>query len=261
MVVSLVFKDKHNVGINSYGNIKIDDKKIATKDIPFIRYRFDKYSDEELKFIESNMQKFENQVHLIEIPVDENTLTLMNKINANKAFESLVIFLYLSVTDDVAVNGFSEFTESVLDGVCDFRFDRIMLKDNSKHLYMTKANELKSQVASITQIKAADIGICSSPLSFRSNETDVGQACLTAVWARKLLAEYAKDGEKIAVPSANHECMDCCGCIKHIVIDRDWASPEGKKASGNGEKKAKEPKAAKEPKKESPKGVQVYNFF
>ena len=29
----------------------------------------------------------------------------------------------------------------------------------------------------------------------------------------------------VALPTANHQCMNCCGCIRYIVIDSDTVAP------------------------------------
>lgn len=258
MITSLVFTGKHNVGVNSHGNIKVDDKKISLKEIPFIRYRFDSYGEDEFKFILDNMKKFEYQVHLAELTVDGNTVSTLEKMQEYEEFNNLAIFLYVNITDENVAHGLSEETQEILEEVSDFRIDRIMIKDNSKNLFPVAASKLKLEVADCTGENVADIGICSSPLSFRSGQTDVGQACLTAVWARRIMSDFAKDPDMIPVPSANHECMDCCGCIKYIIVDRSYAAPEGVKAkkeskSGN--------KAEAAPKKEKPKGFVIPTYF
>jgi hypothetical protein len=74
-------------------------------------------------------------------------------------------------------------------------------------------------------------GVCSSPLSFSE------LACLTAVKARELMSVYSTIAD-VALPSANHQCMNCCGCIRYLTVTADTEAPADAKPFG-GHKKEK----------------------
>ena len=123
--------------------------------------------------------------------------------------------------------------------------DRIMLKDNTITMDTLASIRMKKNVYELfgEQLEGGkdykDIGICQSPLSFSD-----GNACLTAIRARELSAKYSND-EELALPSANHECMNTCGCIRYMVIDKDIKNdnikvvPKEKKTSNNTNKPSK----------------------
>lgn len=216
LITSIVLTGCHNIGVNNNNKIKIDDNIIAMKEIPFVRYRFNSYGESEIKFIERNMKRFVGPVHMAEIPLSVNTNT---EAEALDGLGNIVKFLYIDVTDSDIENGFSADTIDLLENLGDAYFDRYMLKDKSSQMYQIAADRLKDQIADILDVEPEEIGVCGSPISFRGSEGEIGQACLTAVKARELLAEYSENVD--LVPSANHECMDCCGCIRYIVVEHD----------------------------------------
>jgi hypothetical protein len=89
------------------------------------------------------------------------------------------------------------------------------------------------------------MGICSSPLSFDD------MACLTAVKAREIMSRYSTTTD-VALPSANHQSMNCCGCIRYVTVTEDIPAPsDGKQKQASGNKKnssdESKPKANKVP--------------
>ena len=74
MVTSIVLTDCYSIGINGSKKFKVNDNVLSVeKDIPFVRYRFNQYTDREFNYIREMMQKFTNSTHLVEINLNENT--------------------------------------------------------------------------------------------------------------------------------------------------------------------------------------------
>lgn len=234
MITSIVLTDTHKVGLDSYGRFMVGEEKVSIKEVPFVRYRFDKFDDAELDYIGHMKKTFKHSSHMVEINISENTPQILDSIEDK--LDNIIRYIYVPVTDENVTDGFTDEIIEMIEAIEDYDFDRIMLKDNSTTLYNIAASRLKGEIADILDIKASDIGVCQSPLSFG------GDACLTAVKARELSAEYAENDE-VALPSANHECMKNCGCIRYNVIDSDVAAPvtknnkrKKKKQANNGEK-------------------------
>ena len=266
MIASIVLKGMYNVGINSNNKIKVDGHLLSLSDVPFVRYRFDKYGEAELEFIKQNKTRMKGPVHLVEVPLYDGCAEVFDKI---ETMGGIARFLYIDVDDADINSGLKEETKNLLYKLveADSFFDRVMLKDKSTLIYPMAAEKLKLQVVDALGniVEAKDIGVCGSPLSFRHSDIE-GQACLTAVWARKIMAEYA-DSADIVIPTASHECMSCCGCIQYLTVTEDIPAPlsakeksAAKKAENaeKGESKEKKEKAPKEPKE--PKIVKPKRF-
>lgn len=265
MVTSIVLTGRHNIGISQSGKIKTPDGVLVDiKDIPFVRYRFNEYVEEDLQFIADNMKKFPC-VHLIELNVNENGLWMLEQVNLAEL--NIAKMLYMSVGDTEVANGFSDEALDTLEEMCDHDFDKVNLKDNSTTLYPSAVDKLKAEVSDITNIPVNEIGVCGGPCCFIN-----GNACLTAVKARELLAAYSDDEDSCVVPSANHEgnldkldnavdCVNKCGCIRYHVFTSDMEAPasksSGKKASvkvENTDAEIEVPVKEKKPKVKKPKG-------
>lgn len=247
MITSIVITDKYSIGVNSNNKIKVDGHLISISEIPFIRYRFENYGQAEIDYIKSNQDKFKGPIHMAEIKLKPGCSDILESM---EDMEYLVKFIYVEVDDFDIANGLKDETVELLESITDYFFDRVMIKDNSSMMYPLAAERLKIAIEQAlgNTVQASDIGVCGSPLSFRHSDVE-GQACLTAVWARKLMAEYS-ESDDIVVPSASHECMTCCGCIKYLVVNTDLPAPLStkEKSAANSEKKVKEPKESKESK-------------
>lgn len=242
MITSIVLTDTHNVGLDSHGKFvigikdavdenKTKDVKVSIKDVPFVRYRFNSYSNEEIEYIKSMKEKFKYSSHMAEITIGEDTSDVIRKLDE---IDNIIKFVYVPVNDEHVLNGLDEKTLELIGRASEEFYDRIMLKDCSTTLHSVAASRIKKQIIEVDEVDINDtdeIGICSSPLSF-----DGKNACLTAVKARELSAEYAENDE-VALPSANHECMSCCGCIRYFVIDKDIEVKEVSKGKGGTSKK------------------------
>lgn len=251
MITSIVLTDKYNVGVNSNNKIKLDGHLLSLTDIPFVRYRFSKYTDEELSFIKLNKEKFKGPIHLAEVMLDENSASVLTAMDS---IEGLAKFLYVTVTDFDIANGLNENAVSILSNLGDAYYDRIVIKDKTSMMYPLAAAKLMTEIEKLTGFKSYDIGMCGSTLSFRTGDEE-GKACLTAVWARRIMAEYA-DTADIVIPTAGHECMNCCGCIQYITVSSNVEAPIVKSKGAT----AKEPtikaeKGESVPKQVKPKGI------
>lgn len=236
MITSIVLTNTHKIGIDSNGKFMVGDTKVSIKEVPFVRYRFNKFGETELNYIGKMKNIFKHSSHMVEITISEDTPKILDAIE--EKLQNIIRFIYVPVVDSHVTDGFDESTLKLVELLDDYDFDRVMLKDNTTTLHAVAAAKLKKEIADTIDVNVKDIGICQSPLSFN------GEACLTAVKARELSAEYAENDE-VALPSANHECMNCCGCIRYHVIDSDVAAPVSKTTKGTKKKtsnKNKEPK-------------------
>lgn len=238
MVTSIVLTGKYEIGISATGKIKTPDKNtVELKSIPFVRYRFKEYGDEELDFIVKNKRKFPC-VHVVEVEIDENTPALLDRITDMD--DMIAKLVYVSINDDNVVTGLTQEQINNIENIVDCEFDRIIIKDKSNSLHSIALERLKRQIKEVTGINESEIGVCGGPCCFID-----GNACLTAVRSRELLAKYS-DRDDVVVPSANHEgsidtvdgtsdCVNKCGCIRYHIYNSDMPAP----ASKNGEGKTK----------------------
>lgn len=228
MIISIALTDKHKVGVNDSGKFyvetfnkegKLEQKVVSIKDVPFVRYKFSQFNQEELDYIEKMQGVFKHSSHMVEIDLDKNTEKLLDDLEDK--YPNIITFVYVPVTDDVVANGLSEETKELLENIGGAFFDRIMLKDLSTTLHSGAIHRLKKEVSQLSDFQLKEIGVCGGPMSFS------GEACLTAVKARELSAEYAENDE-VALPSANHESMNTCGCIRYATINKDVDAPPNK---------------------------------
>lgn len=253
MITSIALKDTYNIGIDASGKFLLGETAVSIKDVPFVRYRFRSFGGEQLDYIEKLMTKFKYSSHMLELELAKDTAEVLN--NIENRMENVIRYVYVSVEDRHVLEGFDAETLEMLEGIDDSDYDRLMLKDNSDTLHGEAAARLKKEIVEVLGIDIREIGVCSSPLSFS------GEACLTAVKARELSAEYAENDE-VALPSANHECMNCCGCIRYSVVDADIKAPVKKVVNnpntqkGTGKKKA----GTSDKSKAKPQGIKMFRF-
>ena len=242
--------------MNSSKKIKVDDQTLAVeKDVPFIRYRFEQYGVEEFTYINKIKQQFCNSTHLVEVKICENIDEVLSQLEQN--VQSVAEYIYIDVTEPEALS--KRLDDSKIQLILkarQFKIDRFMLKDKSTSLDAVAANAIIADIKKKTGIKENMVGICSSPLSFSES------ACLTAVKARELMSLYSPVSD-VSLPSANHQCMNCCGCIRYMVVSNDLEAPADPKV---GVPKTKEPKAEKEnkepkePKQPKAKPVKAFGY-
>lgn len=242
MITSIVVTDCYSIGMNSSGKIKVNDNVLSVeKDIPFIRYRFDAYDDAKLDYISKMMEQFKYSTHLAEIKMDDNTKDVVAHL-ADR-FTNVAKYIYIDVTDEDVERGMIQpkYTEQLKE-LASIGIDRVMFKDKSTSLNTVYAKSIIKSAKNATGINEDDFGICGSPLSFGE------MCCLTAVKARELMSLYSTVAD-VALPSANHQCMNCCGCIRYMVVSDNLLAPADAKVKGgssnSGEAKEKSDKVAK----------------
>ena len=245
MLTSIVVPKMYQIETTKGGKFEVNGETLAIKDTPFVRYRFTRYSDEEIKYIKNMQEKFNRSAHLVEISLDgqteEATATVLNNLN------NICTFLYINVFDEgikaetmeelVKISNTMSLGLSGIVGV----YDRIMLRDKTTSMNATQFNQIIEVVSGVTRYSKDKIGICSSPLSFN------GMACLTAVRARELASIHCENGD-LALPTGKHECMESCGCIRHIVLTSDILSGKEKVTKKKASETIKTSKALKRPK-------------
>ena len=256
MVTSIVLTGKYNIGMNSNKKIKVDDQTLSVeKDVPFIRYRFEQYGEEEFAYINKIKQQFCNSTHLVELKACENIDEVLSQLEQN--IQSVAEYIYIDVTEPEALNKHLDDSKiQLMSKASQFKIDRFMLKDKSTSLDAVAANAIIADIKKKTGIKENMVGICSSPLSFSES------ACLTAVKARELMSLYSPVSD-MSLPSANHQCMNCCGCIRYMVVSNDLETPADSKVGVPKTKEPKangEPKEPKEPKQPKAKAVNAFGY-
>ena len=253
MITNIKLTGMYNIGVNESNNIDVNGTNVSLKDIPFVRYAFDKYGVEELSYIKKSMEKFAYSANLVEIKLSEGTEEHLNVLG--EILDKVAKYIYVDITQadmDSANIDLSKLMQ--LQNVCRMcRFDRIMLVDKTSNLDMLTARKFMKIVSTKTGMDEKKIGICSSPLCMTDN-----LACLTAVTARDLAAIYATSKEVVS-PSANHQDMNCCGCMRFFTVTSDIAAPAGKvkKVKEKAEKKASD-KPAKQ--STTPKKTQTFSL-
>ena len=241
MISSIVLKDRFKIGMNSSKRFGFNDTVFSVeKDVPFVRYRFEQFIESDIEYIKSMMEQFHFSTHLAEFNLSETVGSQYNLICSN--FDNIVKYLYIDITEpEVLSKQLSQEKMSYIMNIANLKFDRIMIRDKSTSLDMVTFKTVVRTLDTIFHIKEENYGVCSSPLSFGE------LACLTAVKARELMSTYTGVTD-MSLPTANHECMNCCGCIRYMVIDRDVEAIPDSKSEGSKKEKANTEKAEKEPK-------------
>lgn len=233
MITNILLTGKHNIRINEHRKMMAGDNVLnVDKDIPFVRYKFKEYTDTEIEYIKKMKEAINKSAHLVQVYLDENTPVVLQKL----ADLNVAKYVYVTVTTEHVTNGaFDTETMRLVEGIRGMDIDRIMLLDKSDNLYMESKQVLIKQLIMTLRTTKDKFGVCSSPLAFEGNQ------CLSAIKARELLSLYSSSTD-VALPSANHQSMECCGCIRHIVIDSDTpdvveATAQVKNGNSNTKKK------------------------
>lgn len=229
MVSNLLFRQMYDVGVLD-GKYMLNGEKTSIKDVPFLRFRFNSYGDAEIEYIEKMLKKFEYSVGLCELHLSENTITEYNRLTdeTHELSSRTAIYIYINIYDtDVLSGDVSQEVKELLFKIKENKidYDKIMIKDMSSTLHSIAADKITGSIAKILGIKQQNVGICSSPLSFSES------CCLTAIQARHLISIYSTRDD-IKIPSANHQDMNTCGCIRHFEVTSDIPAPIKKANSG-----------------------------
>lgn len=240
MITGIALTGMYKIGISASNKIKTPDGVIVDLEkIPFVRYRFQKYGEEELKFIVENKKRFPC-AHIVEIVLDENTF---DTINAIEDMDDMIAkIIYVDITDKEVTDGLSDETIELLEQLPEYNFDRLSIRDKSDTLFQLALDRLKRQVKEATDIREKDIGVCGGPCCFMD-----GNACLTALRAREIVSMYSNQ-ENDAVSSANHEgklenvddldyCVNKCGCVRYHIFNKDTEAPSSRQSGTDKTKK------------------------
>lgn len=242
MITSIVVTGTYKIGMNSNKKIKIGDNVLSVeKDIPFIRYRFSQYTEAEYAYILDSMKQFCFSTHLAEVQLSENTADTIKYLA--ESIKNIAKYVYVDITDDDVMSGdINPDKVNLLDKLIGLDIDRIMLRDNTTSLDTVTAKKFIKTLSKRMNLSESTFGVCSSPLSFSD------WACLTAVKARELMSVYSTIAD-VALPSANHQCMNCCGCIRYVTVTEDILAPSDGKIKSTKEKSDntnRQPKAPKQ---------------
>lgn len=266
MITSIALTGKYNIGVNSNNKIKVDDKVLSLdSEIPFVRYRFNEYDDSSIEYISAMKAKFVKQTHLAEMQLVAGIGQIVDKLNPLLVAK----YIYIDLTDEtVSAGKLDDATKQLIESEQIFQklslgvIDRVMFRDKSSTLDLVAFNKIVANLIapykSLPNVNKDNIGVCSSPLSFGD------MCCLTAVRARDLMAKYSASAD-VALPSANHQNMNTCGCIRYVVVSSDTEAPseatlikhtkkgntaEQDAAGASGETKDSKPKESKPKKKQ-----------
>lgn len=215
MITNLMIKGKYKIETDKFGNFVVQGKKLNIKKIPFVRYRLTCYGETETEYIKSIKRVFYHSVHLVEVLLNKDVVNEVKRVKS--AFSRIPIYLLIHISDD-KLNGLPEEDVSLLENCVDndIKFDGVILYDMSSRLSPIEANRLRRQISDCLGISMGDIGICNSPLSHLEEN-----ACLTAVKAREIAMDYYDGFGEWPLPTANHQSMECCCCIRHIDVNED----------------------------------------
>jgi len=254
MVTSIKLKGKYNIGVNSSNQINAFDTNVSLKDIPFIRYDFGTYSAEDTEYIRNCVEKFKLSTHLIQYMVSPNIMSDLE--NTKEFLGRMAKYLYFVIEQNDMLNGSLKQADLVLaqQALSVTKFDRIMIIDKTQSMDMANAKKIMADTAKLLGIKIDDIGICDSPLCLNEQ-----LACLTALKARELATIYNQSIE-VALPTANHQCMNCCGCMRFFEVTSDIEAPADNKVKKTTTKKNNET-TTNEDKPKAPKKAKVTPQF
>lgn len=211
MVTGIEFVSPVNVKVNANGKFYLDHAETnaeSIKSIPVVMYN--NFID--FEFIRTNMSKFKLSCHVV--LVDHTGITEDARVALNELGVAVIVRVPLSeisLTEELSKSNVSYY-------LC----DRVVILDNQSNTSPFKIAEVKESLSKLINVAQMDIGVCGSPFSYGND------ACLNAIWCRRLMAKYTANTE-VALPSANHESMECCGCIRRVVIDTDRKEPEIKR--------------------------------
>lgn len=223
---------------------KADVIHTSVQEVVSISYHFEDHDDiAKLPEYVRGMQKiFPHTLHVVHLDTSYDSKEL---VKANKQFfDSLPLIVHLPVFDRDIENGtiadiesFSEW-QAVVEVLGSNPIDRYMLDDLTTSMYTDMANRLRKQAADMFGTDIESIGICGSPLS--DNEL----CCLSARLDREWAAKYVHN-EFVVLPSANHQNMERCGCLRFVVIEHDVITLDAAKSGGKSSGGHRTPKAPK----------------
>jgi hypothetical protein len=253
MLANLKIKGKYKIPIAN-NKIKIGEESLSLKEIPFIRYDFGSYGEDEVDYIKYMREKFISSVPLVEFQLSDNILSEIELFD-----EDTIKYVYTNITDEDIDNGtLGEWRLNLFVDIMEKEYiNSIVLVDNTTKLTRPHIIKFKKEIMdyckSFNSFSSDYIAVCNSPFSFGDD------ACLSAIKARQLLSEYSEKDE-CAIPSARHECMECCGCMRHLIVDKDIVAVSTKKVTSKAPKENKECQSKTSKTKSVKAGVQMIEW-
>lgn len=235
MVTGIALTGMYHIGVSANNKMQTPDGiTIELKDVPFVRYRFDKYGEEEISFILNNKKTFKC-ANIVEITLSPDTQDILDKIaELDPDIASLV---YVDVTDAEVKGGFNQETLDLISGLDQSSYDYLNIRDKSTTLNAFSISRLIEDVRYALGDVRAEIGVCGGTCCFQDQN-----ACLTARKTREIMARCSTPDE-LKLPSANHEisvetvdtlesCINKCGCVRYHIYTHDVAAPATKSRGG-----------------------------
>lgn len=266
MIKSLVITGLYNISLDANNRVEIDDKKVSIKDIPYVRYKFDKYGDEEVEYIRKSIEKFPYSVHIADIQLVNNaqeTCDRLNEIfNSNENGDmNIILFVVINVYGDTVENGcFSDDAVGMIGDIDKDSVHRFIIKDCDQAIVdKSRADKLIKALMSVSHANVSDIAICGSILS---GDKGYSKGCLPASVVRDLQTFKSEDIEVPLVPEGHQNCGGCCGCTRYAIVDSDIKVTKSERVSGNSRAKVKgEPGESSEKRAPVRKAIPSYNLF
>ena len=247
MITGLTFNKIVKVELDRYGKVTVnvdgEEQRISIKEVPYVRYKLDEYTDDALLFVDTIKKLFVHSVHIIDIDIYQGMVQNAVAEKIKNVFDNQVaIFGIININDSVLDN--INMLQATLGGITKSLFDRFIIKDGSTRLDNEKFIMLRKYLMTTHGIK--DVGLCSSPFTNEDN------CCISAERARHLGAIYGSDEVATAVSTHQNHCANGCFCVRSVTITGDLLAKEGTKKAETKEKEPKQPKEKKESKPKKP---------
>ena len=236
MIKSLVLTGMFKIPVSNE-QIYVDGKKLALKDIPYIRYRFENYGEEEVNYIKECIQKFKYSVHIADITVKDGCAQTCDALDETFNNEDINLFMFaiIKLTPGMTSGEISENLRDNLEQLSKREITKYVLKDDMFNSVVCRVDEydaVRRLLMKITGLKSDKFSLCGSPF-------EPGNGCLTASTVRQLQTYKEADIEIPLVPEG-HENSGSCGCTRYEVVSCDLIMKEATVAKkSNGEPKEK----------------------
>ena len=271
MITGLIFKEAHEIELDKNNkftlsdamienSIKMDESIIgknrtSAKDIYFVRYDFGETITKE--FIEENMKKFADSVHILRINMtkvcemyaDEEEEEVLDKLENICDIDNIVIHVEVKAFGSGNV-GLDDWETRMLIGLGKrVQINELILKDdgtlNNPSLMMIQRAVKKMPV------KFKRVAVCGSPFTTCEN------CCITPELMRDYAATYGTENTALAVNGYRVD-KEGCRCLRAIEVTEDIISV--KKTAEKKEKVEKKQTDETKEKKEKKKVVKAGKF-
>lgn len=229
MKTGLLFTEVHDISLDRYGRLILEgdyeENKVKENEVLYIRYRFEEYTAEELRFIKRMLGQFEHTLHICDIDLNHDRLMEIYDTIKEYFGNKIAMFGRIILTDEDLITGSdNQLLLERLDGYNTnliAKLDKVSLVDKTSQLNLQHIKAIEMKLFKTYGIKG--VGICNSPFTNQTN------CCLNALCVRELGAIYGDNETPVAV--ASHEGLNGhgCGCVRCVHIDYDIVGKEEKK--------------------------------